>query len=398
MGISSGFFDSLNGDRKYNVTQLSVLVSSLIKDGVFQNVGTAFSVIPNAGSEVLIGIGYGFFNHRWIQNDSLYPLNMGAAELLLDRIDAVVIEIDNTESVRLGTIKTVKGAPSATPVRPALIKTDFVHQYPLAYILRPANNDNILVGSITQMVGTAECPFVIGVQETLDIDFLFAQWGAQWSAWFQQMKDQLTEDAAGNLQLEIDEINNSIGETDIHLIGDGTITGALSSTFQSVSDGKNTVATTLTNQGVPTQATDTFNIMATNINTVAVNKYNAGFNAGKAEGTVKQMSAFATGEGAPSVSRAVSLTLLANETYFVTVASSGFQERNDLWGSYHNVTFSCPGAAVTPIYGGPYETGSFVVYKVETGTANRTATANATTGGDQGNTSYCSVGLCAAYV
>ena len=57
MGISSGFFDSLNGDRKYNVTQLSVLVSSLIKDGVFQNIGTAFSVTPNVGSEVLIGIG-----------------------------------------------------------------------------------------------------------------------------------------------------------------------------------------------------------------------------------------------------------------------------------------------------------------------------------------------------
>ena len=233
MGISSGFFDSLNGDRKYNVTQLSVLVSSLIKDGVFQNIGTAFSVKPNVGSEVLIGVGYGFFKHRWIQNDSLYPLNMGAAELLLDRIDAVVIEIDNTESVRLGTIKKVKGTPSATPVRPALIKTDFVNQYPLAYILRPANNDNIAVGNITHMVGTAECPFVIGVQETLDIDFLFDQWGAQWSAWFaalqnesetemtsllsefdtwfNNMKGQLSTDAAGHIQVELDNLRNTLG-------------------------------------------------------------------------------------------------------------------------------------------------------------------------------------------
>ena len=233
MGISSGFFDSLNGDRKYNVTQLSVLVSSLIKDGVFQNIGTAFSVTPNVGSEVLIGIGYGFFKHRWIQNDSLYPLNMGAAELLLNRIDAVVIEFDNTEAVRLGTIKKVKGTPSATPVRPALIKTDFINQYPLAYILRPANNDNIVAGNITQMIGTAECPFVIGVQETLDIDFLFDQWGGQWSTWFtalqnesetemtsllaefntwfNAMKGQLTTDAAGNLQTQINTINTNIG-------------------------------------------------------------------------------------------------------------------------------------------------------------------------------------------
>lgn len=219
-----------------------------------------------------------------------------------------------------------------------------------------------------------------------------------------ELKTDLTELSTDVTEFETDVnlfrqgLNTLLGTANIAEIGDGTITGALSSTFQSVSDGKNTVATTLTNQGVPTQATDTFNIMATNINTVAVNKYTAGFNAGKAEGTVKQMSAFATGEGNPSVSRAVSLTLLANETYFVTVASSGFQERNDLNGSGHNVTFSCPGATVTPIYGTPYETGTFMVYKVETGAANRTATATATTGGDQGDTSYCSVGLCAAYV
>ena len=244
MPITSGFYNSKNGDRKYNTDQVSVLLSSIIKDGVFQSIGTAFNVTVNSGSEVLIGKGYAWFNQRWIQNDVLHPLNLGASEVLLDRIDAVVIEINETESVRIGTIKQIKGTPSATPVRPTLTNADFIHQYPLAYILRPANNNNILTQNITSMIGTSECPFVIGVQETLDIDILLAQWGAQWSAWFtakqtaatsdintlitnsnnsmnglfddfdawfQNMKNQLTTDAAGNLQNQINTINTNAG-------------------------------------------------------------------------------------------------------------------------------------------------------------------------------------------
>ena len=43
MSVSSGFFNSLNGDRKYNAAQMSAIFDGLIIDGVFASIGTAFA-------------------------------------------------------------------------------------------------------------------------------------------------------------------------------------------------------------------------------------------------------------------------------------------------------------------------------------------------------------------
>ena len=75
----------------------------------------------------------------------------------------------------------------------------------------PKGATSISQSNITNAVGTSECPFVTGVLEGMNIDNLVAQWGAQWAewissntsefeSWFQEMKDQLSTDAAGNLQ------------------------------------------------------------------------------------------------------------------------------------------------------------------------------------------------------
>ena len=37
MSVSSGFFNSLNGDRKYNAAQMSAIFDGLIIDGVLWN-------------------------------------------------------------------------------------------------------------------------------------------------------------------------------------------------------------------------------------------------------------------------------------------------------------------------------------------------------------------------
>ena len=44
MAVTSGFFNSLYGDRKYNAEQFSAMFDNLITDGVFSNVGNAFQV------------------------------------------------------------------------------------------------------------------------------------------------------------------------------------------------------------------------------------------------------------------------------------------------------------------------------------------------------------------
>ncbi|WP_417402200.1 hypothetical protein [Hominenteromicrobium sp.] len=256
MSVSSGFFNSLNGDRKYNAAQMSAIFDGLIIDGVFASIGTAFAVKAAGGLTVNIGIGKAWFDHTWTVNDSILPMTAPEAEVLLDRIDAVVLEVNGMESVRENTIKFVKGNPSSAPSRPTLTNEGNVHQYPLCYIYRKYGTAVINQADITPMVGTESTPFVTGILQTISLDELLGKWQdeldrftdarsqevddwiaqeesdftawfnkmkadlqqeqtvldqwiaseqADFLAWYNQMKDQLSGDVAGNLQLEIDK-------------------------------------------------------------------------------------------------------------------------------------------------------------------------------------------------
>lgn len=256
MSVSSGFFNSLNGDRKYNAAQMSAIFDGLIIDGVFASIGTAFAVKAAGGLTVNVGIGKAWFDHTWTVNDSILPMTAPEAEVLLDRIDAVVLEVNGMESVRNNTIKFVKGNPSSAPSRPTFTNEGNVHQYPLCYIYRKYGTAVINQADITPMVGTESTPFVTGILQTISLDELLGKWQdeldrftdarskevddwiaqeesdftawfnkmkadlqqeqtvldqwiaseqADFLAWYNQMKDQLSGDVAGNLQLEIDK-------------------------------------------------------------------------------------------------------------------------------------------------------------------------------------------------
>lgn len=116
MSVTCGFYNSLNGDRKYDAMQISSIFDGLIIDGVFASIGTAFAVKAAGGLTLNIGIGKAWFNHSWTLNDSILPMEASESEVLLDRIDAVVLEVNGMESVRDNTIKIVKGTPSSAPV------------------------------------------------------------------------------------------------------------------------------------------------------------------------------------------------------------------------------------------------------------------------------------------
>ena len=256
MSVSSGFFNSLNGDRKYNAAQMSAIFDGLIIDGVFASIGTAFAVKAAGGLTVNVGVGKAWFDHTWTVNDSILPMTAPEAEVLLDRIDAVVLEVNRMESIRENTIKFVKGNPSSAPSRPILTNEGNVHQYPLCYIYRKYGTAVINQADITPMVGTESTPFVTGILQTISLDELLGKWQdeldrftdarsqevddwiaqeesdftawfnkmkadlqqeqnvldqwiaseqADFLAWYNQMKDQLSGDVAGNLQLEIDK-------------------------------------------------------------------------------------------------------------------------------------------------------------------------------------------------
>lgn len=184
MALTSGFYNSKNGDRKYNAEQMSAIFDGIINDGVLANIGTAFKVSAATGNNIIVGIGRAWFNSTWIFNDSILPISLESAPAVLNRIDAVVIEVNRSEEIRAASIKVIKGTDATTPSNPTLINTDLIHQYPIAYIYRGANTTSITQGNITNKVGTSSCPYVTGILQVQTIDNIVAQWQAQWIEWY----------------------------------------------------------------------------------------------------------------------------------------------------------------------------------------------------------------------
>lgn len=221
MSLTYGFYNSLHGDRKYDAVQFGQIFDGIINDGVFMSIGGKLMVTASAGMKVSVATGRAWFDSTWTYNDSIMLLDVTASEVLLNRVDAVVLEVDATDTVRANSIKIIKGTPATNPVAPTLTNSGKVYQHPLAHVYVAAGATSISTSNITNKVGTSECPFVTGILETMNIDELIQQWGTQWEefmsgsetefdTWFNMMKDQLSTDAAGNLQLQINNLKDNL--------------------------------------------------------------------------------------------------------------------------------------------------------------------------------------------
>ena len=180
MSVTSGFFNSIDGDRKYNAEQMSAIFDGIINDGVFASVGTAFVVTASGvGNEITVGKGRAWFNSTWIYNDSELTITLDDSDIITDRIDTVVIEVNHSDDVRAGTIKVIKGEPSTSPTSPDLQSWGNVYQYRLADIYVANNTDEITQADITNCVGTDATPFVTGILEVISLDTLLGKWEAE---------------------------------------------------------------------------------------------------------------------------------------------------------------------------------------------------------------------------
>lgn len=191
--ITYGFYDSLNHDRRYNAIQFGSIFDGIIRDGIFMSIGTCFRVIEGEDMMLLVGIGRAWFDHSWTLNDAPLPIYIPQSEVLLDRIDAVVIDVWGDQAHRVNDVIVVKGTPSKTPQRPTLINTTHHHQYPLAYVSVKAGVTSIRTANITNMVGTSETPYVTGILETVNIDALVAQWQDQWQEFYEKQTTEIQD-------------------------------------------------------------------------------------------------------------------------------------------------------------------------------------------------------------
>lgn len=216
--VTCGFFNGTMAlSRKYDALQMSSLFDGILTDGVFSSIGECFGAVANTTkvNTVNIGPGKAWFNRTWTQNDALLPIDCGGSTTGLDRIDAIVIEVNTNDNVLDNFIYVIKGNPSSNPSRPSMVRTDKVNQYALCYIYRKADSANIVDADITNVVGTSETPFATGVMQTASIDALYAAWGDQFQTWFDDIKTTLTNgDVASNLKYQLDYVkDNAVAKT-----------------------------------------------------------------------------------------------------------------------------------------------------------------------------------------
>lgn len=161
MAFSFGFYNALNHDRLYDAKSISRIFDGLITDGIYSEVGDRFTVKPaGVNNAVLVSSGRAWFDHTWNYNDADVQLTGDSADLLMDRWDAIVIDVDLSIANRQNQLLWVTGTAATNPVKPTMINTDDHKQYPLAYIYRNTNNDAITASDIHTTIGSDECPYV----------------------------------------------------------------------------------------------------------------------------------------------------------------------------------------------------------------------------------------------
>jgi hypothetical protein len=187
---TSGFFNSVNGDRLYNAQQMSELFEGLITDGVYLSVANRMAVEPNSGMTIQIATGRGWFNKHWVNNDSVYTLTLENSDVTLNRYVAVCIRVDDTDAVRDAVPYLKYSEYATTPVKPTMERSEKVKEYCLAYVYIGAGVTTITAGNIEDTrADESVCGWVSGLIEQLSTATLFTQFTDIFNTWFNGLKD-----------------------------------------------------------------------------------------------------------------------------------------------------------------------------------------------------------------
>lgn len=259
-------------DRAITSAPLRKLIAKLLTDGVLPNPSTNLQVESGSGMNVVVNPGFAICAGGLKLEENQRTLAIQAADSNYDRIDTVVLRWNDNDSERICDLYIVEGIPAASPLRPELTRTESIWELGLADLFVNKNSSAISNQRITDTrYETARCGIISAISEfdttTLyqqvqaDLAGFKASEQADFITWFNDIKGQLSEDAAGNLQKQIGtleslktEVKNNLvnalnwvvdktsgviaklGSADISKIGDGTVTGAIVNNKEAIED------------------------------------------------------------------------------------------------------------------------------------------------------------------
>lgn len=259
-------------DRAITSAPLRKLIAKLLTDGVLPNPSTNLQVEAGSGMNVVVNPGFAICAGGLKLEENQRTLAIQAADSNYDRIDTVVLRWNDNDSERICDLYIVEGIPAASPLRPELTRTESIWELGLADLFVNKNSSAISNQRITDTrYETARCGIISAISEfdttTLyqqvqaDLAGFKASEQADFITWFNDIKGQLSEDAAGNLQKQIGTLESlktevktnlvnalnwvvdktsgviaKLGSADISKIGDGTVTGAIVNNKEAIED------------------------------------------------------------------------------------------------------------------------------------------------------------------
>ena len=161
MSITSGFWDSVNGDRRYSGRQILHVFDGLISDGIVKGYLNSFGVRV-ASSALRVRDGRAFLaNGIWVENttDDQAVSDVTAADGSRNRCDAVVLTLN--ESGRTVTVNYVEGTADSNLNfdDPGTSTTGYQghpeltsNQYLLAFIIRKAGSGTSVTSTNMKIV------------------------------------------------------------------------------------------------------------------------------------------------------------------------------------------------------------------------------------------------------
>jgi hypothetical protein len=211
-------------DRAVSSQPLRTIIRKLFTTGVMPNPSTNFQV--NAGTDgmtVLVQSGFAVVDGGLCKEDEVRTLSVTAADAIYDRIDTIVLRWNENVDVRTADLYVLAGTPAETPIRPTLQRGSSIYEIGLADVFITHGIATITEDKITDTRYESErCGIVSSVSEW-DTTTIYQQIQSElakfknneevaFANWFESIKDQFDEDAAGHLQNEIDKNTKNISD------------------------------------------------------------------------------------------------------------------------------------------------------------------------------------------
>lgn len=214
MAEKSWFFNSelVDGvyDRTYDANDFANFITALWTDGVLRDSQLAsLAVVESSGMGVAVGTGSAVLNGHIYTNTGIMGMNIDAADEVYTRIDTIALGLNLVN--REIKCKVYKGTPAANPVAPTLTNGTTYPQYdndsyflPLADIRVKAFATEITNADITN-----RRKWSTGNPSDVSSDYM-ANLHALYDDWAENLVNQLSDNQAANLQLQITDIRRTM--------------------------------------------------------------------------------------------------------------------------------------------------------------------------------------------